>query len=275
MIYIDLLNNPPDEALIKEGEQLTEELKKQTPDKRDEFIDAHQKYWGKLKDYYSELSHRKCWYTETHNPASDYHMDHFRPKKAVMHLTKDAPPFETTNKDGAYWWLAFDWKNYRLSASIPNTSKNAYFPLKQGTPPAEDEGDVSTEWIGLLDPTNQDDVNLLTFGDDGKACAACSDDDSWEAQRVQLSVRVYNLNDVSLVEARIEIRNKCKELINTIKKKQRRYAKYNENADREEYIRYINQLREMMKPEAELSAVAIDYVLCDEEPYIRKIALKM
>ncbi len=31
----------------------------------------------------------------------------------------------------------------------------------------------------------------------------------------------------------------------------------------------------MMKPEAELSAVAIDYVLCDEEPYIRKIALKM
>lgn len=275
MMYIDLLDNPPDEALIKEGKQLTEELKKQSPDKRADFIDKHQKYWGKLKDYYTELSYGKCWYTEAKEVASSYHMDHFRPKKAVKHLTKDAPPFETTNKDGAYWWLAFDWKNYRLSASIPNTSKNAYFPLKQGTQVAADEEDVSNEWIGLLDPTDQDDVDLLTFGDDGKACAACSDDDSWEAQRVQLSVRVYNLNDVRLVDARVEVRNKCKELINTIKKKQCRYAKYNENEDREEFKKYINQLREMMKPEAELSAVVRDCVLSDSETYIRKIASKL
>jgi len=202
-------------------------------------------------------------------------MDHFRPKKAVKHLNKDAPPFETTNKDGAYWWLAFDWKNYRLSASIPNTTKQSYFPLKQGTQPAEDEGDVSTEWIGLLDPTDQDDVELLTFALDGKAYATCSDDDWWGIQRVHLSVRVYGLNNVSLVDARIKVINRCKELINLIKKKQCHYAKHNENFDREEFKRYINQLREMMKPEAELSAVARDFVLSDSEMYIRKIALNL
>lgn len=192
MIYIDLLNNPPDKALIEEGEELTEELKKLRPDERADFIDCHKGYWRKLQGHYMSLSHDKCWYTETINPASFYHMDHFRPKNAVLKLIKDAPPFETTNKDGAYWWLAFDWKNYRLSAEIPNTSKNAYFPLKAGTLPAADEADVSAEWVGLLDPTDEDDVNLLTFSEDGKACAACSDDDSWDAKRVQLSVRVYN-----------------------------------------------------------------------------------
>ncbi len=274
MIYIDLMNNPPDKKLIDEGKQLTEELKKLSPDERADFIDKHHTYWGKLKKYYMELSHNKCWYTEAKEIASSYHMDHFRPKKAVMKLVKDAP-LETTNKDGAYWWLAFDWENYRLSASIPNSSKNAYFPLKEGTVAAVDEGDLSAEWIGLLDPTNEDDVELLTFNDDGKACAACTDDSTWDAQRVQLSVRVYDLNAVRLVDERKMVRNRCKELISQIKAKQKRYAKYNEVADRDEYKKYIEQLRAMMKPEAELSAVAIDYVLCDEEPYIRKIALKM
>ena len=42
-----------------------------------------------------------------------------------------------------------------------------------------------------------------------------------------------------------------------------------------EYKKYIEQLRAMMKPAAELSAVAIDYVLCDEEPYIRKITARI
>jgi len=271
MIYIDLLSKPPDEKLIKEGEKLTEELKKQSPAKRSDFIDKNETYWGKLKDYYMELSHNKCWYTEAKESASSYHMDHFRPKKAVMKLTKDAPPFETTNRDGAYWWLAFNWKNYRLSASIPNTAKNAYFPLKEGTQPAADEGDVSAEWVGLLDPTNENDVALLTFGDDGKACAACSDDTSWEAQRVQLSVRVYNLNYVRLVEARVEVRNKCLQLIRQIKHKQGCYAKHNEKDDREEFREYISQLRDMMKPEAELSAVVRDCVLSDSEIYIKKL----
>ena len=275
MIYIDLMNNPPDETLIKEGEKLTEELKKQSPDKRADFIEHNRGYWNKLKEHYTKLSHGKCWYTEAKEIVSSYHMDHFRPKKAVRKLTKDAPPFETTNKDGAYWWLAFDWKNYRLAASIPNTSKNAYFPLKEGTAPAADEGDVSTEWIGLLDPTDEDDVDLLTFGDDGKACAACSDDTLWDAQRVQLSVRVYNLNDVRLVDERVIVRNKCLELIKQIKNKQSRYAKHNEVGDREEFKGYINQLREMLKPEAELSAVVRDCDLSDSETYIKKIASRL
>ena len=52
-------------------------------------------------------------------------------------------------------------------------------------------------------------------------------------------------------------------------------GKHNEVGDREEFKGYINQLREMMKPEAELSAVVRDCVLSDSETYIKKIASRL
>lgn len=40
--------------------------------------------------------------------------------------------------------------------------------------------DLDKEWIGLLDPTDETDVMLLTFGEDGRAYPACNDDSSWK-----------------------------------------------------------------------------------------------
>lgn len=50
---------------------------------------------------------------------------------------------------------------------------------------------------------------LIGFGDDGKVCPTCPDD-TWDADRVRLSVRVYNLDNVTLTDARIEVQQTCK-----------------------------------------------------------------
>ena len=271
MIFIDLLGNPPPKELIEEGKRLTEELKRLTPDKRDQFIDNHAQYWGKLKTYYSELSNGKCWYTEARDVASYYHMDHFRPKKSVRELKRDCSIRTINNKD-SYWWLAFDWKNYRFSASIPNTSKGSYFPLQPGTQIATDEDSLQYEWPGLLDPTDEYDVALIAFDDAGKVCPACSDDSTWDATRVKLSVRVYDLDNVALVEARKQVQQTCKRRIDRIIKIQHSYSETKSPEFRDELRERVKELKEMTKPTAELSAVARNYIRNYPEEFIRNIA---
>lgn len=257
MIYIDLLNNPPDKEIIEEGKRLTTELKALPDSQKSEFIKDHADFWGKLKNHYSRLSHGKCWYTEAKEIASPYHMDHFRPKNSVDELISKAP-CKTINRNGSYWWLAFDWENYRLSAANPNTRKHTYFPLKENSVLIPDEGDIDLECIGLLDPIKKEDVKLLTFDDSGHACAACSDDTSWDAQRVALSVRVYGLNDQSFLDARVAIRRKCIDLMKVIA------GGCSEDAK----AFALKELKELMQPEAQLSGVAIDYVRQFKEIYL-------
>lgn len=240
MIFIDLFDNPPPQELIDEGEKLTKEIMALPSSQRNDFIDKHVAHWGKLKAHYIELSSGKCWYTEEKEIASNYHMDHFRPKKRPKELKKNCE-IKTATSTEAYWWLAFDWKNYRLAASIPNTSKGSYFLLKNGTYAIKQGQDVSEEWYALLDPTDRDDVDLIAFGLDGKVYPACADVNCWDAVRVSLSVRIFDLDNVSLVDARKEIQQICKTKIELIKNAQREYAQTNSLGYKnpEEFIRNI------------------------------------
>lgn len=271
MIYIDLFGNPPPQELINEGKKLTNELMGLSPDQRDEFIDTHAAYWGKLKNHYMKLSHGKCWYTEAKEIASSYHMDHFRPKKQPKELKKNCE-IQTATSTEAYWWLAFDWRNYRLVASVPNTSKGSYFPLQHDTNAVKQGEDSSQEWCGLLDPADQYDVSLIAFGIDGKVYPACADVNCWDAIRVFLSVRVFDLDHISLVDARKEIQQSCKIKIEMIKNAQREYAQTRSLSYREMLKKYIKELQDMTKPTAELSAVARNYIRNDPEEFIRNIA---
>lgn len=272
MIYIDLFGNPPPQELIDEGQELTKKLMLLAPKERTAFIEKNKTYWGKLKSHYSALSHGKCWYSEAKDVASTYHMDHFRPKNKTLALTTNCD-IETTNSKEPYWWLAFNWKNYRFSASIPNTSKLSYFPLQPGSPIAKCEAELEQEWPGLLDPTDEYDVSLIAFGLDGKVYPACADINSWDAERVSLSVRVYNLNYISLVDKRKEVQQACKIKIEQIKKAQREYAKTHSSTFRSLLKQYIGELRNMTKPTSELSSVARNYVRNDPEEFIRNIAI--
>ncbi len=271
MNYIDLLNHPPAKEVIDEGKKLTDELAILPCGERKKFINDHDDYWGKLESDYASLSNGKCWYTDAKDVASIYHMDHFRPKNDTKKLKKEAP-CETVCNDEAYWWLAFDWENYRYSASIPNTSKNAYFPLKIGTKWAKTKSEIGQEWPGLLDPVCREDTELITFDGMGKVQAAVSDSCSWDAQRVALSIRVYNLNAQPLVDARAEIQQRCEQHIRRFLALKERGALHNDSVLRDESIDEINELRKLIDKKAEFSSVARDYILNCADKQIRKIA---
>jgi hypothetical protein len=67
--------------------------------------------WGLLKSWLAKASGSKCWYCETKSNRAPLDVDHFRPKLAV---TVDG--FTLIGHDG-YWWLAYEWSNFRLHAS--------------------------------------------------------------------------------------------------------------------------------------------------------------
>ena len=81
------------------------------------------------------MSCLKCWYSEAPDAVSDWHVDHFRPKKRTLDEDK-------TEHEG-YHWLAFDWRNYRIAGSYTNSphrdgqgvtrGKWDYFPLANGS----------------------------------------------------------------------------------------------------------------------------------------------
>src|SRR5580765_3779183 len=56
----------------------------------------------------SDVMDGKCWYSEAKELMSDRDVDHFRPKKKAANK-------DSTERDG-YWFLAFDWENYRFSS---------------------------------------------------------------------------------------------------------------------------------------------------------------
>src|SRR5215470_5179753 len=95
-----------DAAWISDAADAKKAVRDAAPNQRSEVINAHQSVWKDLKEKLRTLSHGKCWYCESIDPRSDNAVDHYRPKGNVRGAT---PPHE------GYWWLAFEWSNYRFS----------------------------------------------------------------------------------------------------------------------------------------------------------------
>ena len=123
---------------------------------------SRQKIWRDLAPFLAKLHKQpKCWYSESLNTGSDKDVDHFRPKGRVD---------EDSDHEG-YWWLAFDWRNYRYSCQWCNQrrvdkrnstegGKWDHFPVF-GTFRAKKESDnFQMEDIYLLDPIDPDDCKL-------------------------------------------------------------------------------------------------------------------
>lgn len=163
---------------------------------------GREEIWRSLSGHLAALSEDKCWYSESRNPASDKNVDHFRPKGAV---------YEDCTHEG-YWWLAFDWRNFRYSSQWCNQlrkgvngtrgGKGNRFPLLPGSPRAEKEGDShEDEQPMLLDPTDPEDWRLLTFRLDGHATPTCQSG-SDEHCRAMVSIEAYHLQSKELVDQR-------------------------------------------------------------------------
>lgn len=173
-----------------------------------EHIDKNQIWQDKtLFKALSGVMDGKCWYSEAKDLMSDRDVDHFRPKKKAKNT-------DNTERDG-YWFLAYDWENYRFSSIYSNRlrkdkhsaediafGKGIYFPLKEGTPVADTKKKIADERPYLIDPTIRVDAALISFNSFGKVVPSVPKSYTWEVERVNASVIYYHLNHSPLKGAR-------------------------------------------------------------------------
>lgn len=224
MIYINPARIQIDAAWQKRAEDLTKELLKINDMKdRRNFIDGNRDdTWGhsKLLEALCKLAGHKCWYSEVPLEGADPNIDHFRPKGTVSEI--DENKNHLRKWEGGYWWLAFDWHNFRLSSQHANQrridettdgGKSNYFPVKGSRCPEKTEWDMIEEKYFALDPCSKSDVALIWFTPEGMPIVRKQKSgmpDPWEERRVNLSIWLYHLDKNKIVKRRRERMNEVK-----------------------------------------------------------------
>jgi len=283
MIFIDLEHKKPtdtnipgwtpwtkaqwDDWLAKSAQLVAEMAALDAAGKRDErnaLIDANSGHWSALKEWLLALSGGKCWFSEVRELYSHYDVEHFRPKK-------EAKALDGAKRDG-YWWLAFDYMNFRACGNVGNRKKGGWFPLQQGSlcstyaAPCEE-----SESRYLLDPIDDDDVSLIAFDEEGKVIPAPGAS-NWEQLRVQVTVTRLKLNEhVPLAEARRKVWQTVDDLIEDFRRAKARCGAGNNEAARTKLTEIRRRIRAMTDPAAELSAVARWCLLLRNDPQLSRL----
>jgi uncharacterized protein (TIGR02646 family) len=215
------------------------------------------KVWGDLAVPLKALSKEKCWYSESKNSASDKNVDHFRPKNRVQ---------EDPDHEG-YWWLAFDWRNYRLSSQWCNQRRNDkvsktsggkwdHFPLRPGSFRAQLEtDDYEQEEVELLDPIDPDDWKLLTFRPDGHPTPA-KPAGTAEHNRAATTIEIYHLHCKELVDDRRPLAGRIQRLVQNMERLRPRIT------DPKMRVLYKEEQKELLRAihkDSEYSAASLAY----------------
>lgn len=283
MIFIDLEHKKPTDAdipgwvpwtreqwnawLAKSKQLVADMAALEAAGKRDErnaLIAANGAHWGVLKEWMLALSDKKCWFSEVRELYSHYDVEHFRPKK-------EAKALDGTERDG-YWWLAFDYMNFRVCGNVGNRKKGGWFPLKDGSlyssyaAPCEE-----SEARYLLDPIDDDDVSLIAFDEEGKVIPAPGTS-AWEQERVNVTVKRLKLNEhVPLAEERRKVWQKVDGLIEDFYAAKAKCSHGNNPAAKAKLLEVRSRVREMTKRSAELSAVARWCIQVRNEPQLLRL----
>jgi uncharacterized protein (TIGR02646 family) len=231
---------------------------------RNMLIDANSDHWGALKEWMLALSGGKCWFSEVRELYSHYDVEHYRPKK-------EAKALDGTAHDG-YWWLAFDYMNFRVCGNVGNRKKGGWFPLQQGSlcssyiAPCEE-----SETRYLLDPIDDDDVSLIAFDEEGKVIPAPGTSD-WDQERVSVTVDRLKLNKhAPLAEERRKVWHKVDLLVKDFFVAKAKCSKGNNPAARAKLLEVRSRLRELTQRSAELSAVARWCLQVRNEPQLLRL----
>lgn len=201
----------PPEDWLRRAAELTAQLRAaDTKEARDAIIEAHEQLWrdDRVRNWLLDLFHRKCWYTEAQEAVSSFHVDHFRPKGRAVNG-------DVVREDG-YWWLAFDWSNYRICGQLINVKKKDQFPLAEPlVVDANHPEQIQLEAPLLIDPTT-DDARLISYEMDEDACIATAvpGADELESKRVNETIDVLGLNRLDRLNSkRAEVWKDCYETI--------------------------------------------------------------
>jgi uncharacterized protein (TIGR02646 family) len=245
-----------------EAKQKIEALEKMTSDERQKAIGNSREVWAEVKDKLASCSSGKCWYCESRETRSDNTVDHFRPKGRVA---------ECADHEG-YWWLAFDWHNFRFSCTFCNSrrrdketgtsgGKQDHFPLlDESTRAKTPSDDITNERPCLLDPLCATDPQLLWFQDDGAAIPKYAEVEAEELYlRASKSIELFHLNHTKAKERRKIIGNDIASAVRIIEKYFPRYIQADRDAETL-VRREFEKLHEMISPAAEFSASARAYL---------------
>jgi uncharacterized protein (TIGR02646 family) len=197
------MGKSPEQDWLDRANQVTQQLINATTlAERNSIIDANEVLWGELKDFLLEISYNKCWYSEAKDAYNHLHVDHFRPKKIALGIDKI--------DHGGYWWLAFQWQNYRVCGGVGNVRKKDKFPVRSNK--ADDpNANIDDEAIFFLDPTNEEDTFKITFNSNGEVMPI--ETTGWDFQRADYTITNLNLNFKKLKESRKDLWVKCSTLV--------------------------------------------------------------
>jgi hypothetical protein len=194
MIYIDLDNYEPSEDWLNRADDLTKQLRVAiNHEDRNLIIQQNENMWGELKLHFANVRKRKCWYSESVNDFAHCHIDHFRPKLRALH--------EANTDQGGYWWLAFDWMNYRYAGPAGNIRKRDYFNVFINKANLPDDA-IENEDIYFLDPAEPEDPGKLKYNNEGVISPKATDEASRAYIQAEYTIRRMNLNMIGLVEGR-------------------------------------------------------------------------
>lgn len=231
-------------------------------------ISARAAIWAELKPRLQALSHKKCWYCESLDLRSDNAVDHFRPKNSV----KGSARFPLGSAHPGYWWLAFDYHNYRFCCTFCNSIRKGAAGAtggKQDWFPVWDEGhracsatdDQDKELPILLDPTNRADIGALWFDESGRAVPRPQrpgePDEGYRCwkERAEESIAYYHLNHPDIREARQLLAQRVRRLAKEADKWLDRFDRGEPGAHAELAVK-LDLLAQARKPDSEYSAAA-------------------
>jgi hypothetical protein len=266
MRYIDIDELWTEELQAFEATAQThlQELRTLEPGARGQYI-ADNANWTQLKDRLAALSFGKCWYSECRSLGGDRDVDHYRPKGKIRRYPR-WPETDAEPQHEGYWWVAFNWKNYRYSCRFCNAPRRnpdtdqvggkwSYFPVRDENGRVHNEcefEDLEDEHPLILDPTDAHDVDLLTFDDFGRPKPRSQDVGSWEYKRTEQTILLLNLDHRDFVKARAKLAREIRSLVSRGAKAHRDLRAGDDGARAR--LRDIKaSLKRMIQPSAEFS----------------------
>jgi hypothetical protein len=283
MRYVDIeaLREKPEAAALiaAAGEAAADVAAETDPEARRKLIKSKRTRWTAFRGLLEKSDvGRKCWYTESCNPGSDDDVDHYRPKNGLAERREDHP---------GYWWEALNWKNFRLSCHRANQlriseeegetlGKGEHFPIFDEQHRWMGPEEVCRENPMLLDPTDPDDPQLLTFLPNGRTdLAPVFDADESAKERYVQSRRYLHLDWEPFVEGRSTLYAMVTRWVERGDEAERRLAE--DDDDPHERARLKEAGRELIrltKPDREYSAAAIAYIrIYQGRPWIKTMVL--
>lgn len=195
-----------------------------------------------VKQLLVRVHHSKCCYCEKrYRSVACLQIEHFRPKLGVR---------QTSAQEGdwlpGYYWLMYRWDNLLLSCAECNNRKGTVFPLTQPADRARSHhDDISQESALLLDPVQQEPRDHIRFSDDRPIGISCEG---------KVTIRSIGLDRKTLESDRLDALILIKTLLNLIKLADGKPGLEETAAEARERV------EKSMRPAAEFSSMAIDYV---------------